>query len=251
MSRITFTPLASWLGFCADCPEERPLLLTVRGSRGLRSWWDGSGPEDQSLAYTCLVCGRVEHVPPTEAEDLAYDLTLARWPDYELFAAADPEVEVEVSDRLAAALELSHLAYAERLMVPEAEVGPPVRLTLEEVALAKQVLATAQAQAALDAAATVVPGAPELPVASEMPVVADPLGGDLLFEPDLNEALPAEPLPAEALPAEPLPASELAAATSEEPVPTARVPAQRSNVTVVTVLAAPPSATALPQLKVA
>lgn len=73
---------ASWTGYCASCAADRPLLLVARGPRGLLAWVNGVGPEDRSLSYCCGVCGRVEYVPRTEAEDRAYDLTLPRWPDW-------------------------------------------------------------------------------------------------------------------------------------------------------------------------
>jgi hypothetical protein len=46
------------------------------------AWLAGVGPEDRALSYSCLVCGRVEHVPPTEAEDAEYEATLPTWPDW-------------------------------------------------------------------------------------------------------------------------------------------------------------------------
>jgi hypothetical protein len=87
--------LTRWTGFCASCPEERPLLLLSTGPHGLRAWLSGAGPEDRTLSYTCAVCGRSEHVPATEAEDAAYDAGLGRWLDWveepELVAtAAEP-----------------------------------------------------------------------------------------------------------------------------------------------------------------
>ena len=76
-----YFPLASWDGFCASCDTEQPLVLVEHGPRGLRAWLAGVGPEDRSLSYCCLVCGRNEHVPLTEEEDEEYDASLARWPD--------------------------------------------------------------------------------------------------------------------------------------------------------------------------
>ena len=75
--------LARWTGFCASCPEESTLLLVAAGPHGLRGWLAGGGPEDRTLSYVCAVCGRVEHVPATEAEDELYDASLLRWPDWE------------------------------------------------------------------------------------------------------------------------------------------------------------------------
>jgi hypothetical protein len=74
-------PLAHYDGFCAPCETERPLVLVEHGQRGLRAWLSGIGPEDRTLSYCCLVCGRNEHVPLTEAEDALYDATLPTWPD--------------------------------------------------------------------------------------------------------------------------------------------------------------------------
>ena len=74
--------LATWEGFCASCDAERPLMLVEHGPRGLRAWLSGAGPEDRELSYACGLCGRVEQVPLTEAEDAEYDRTLLRWPDW-------------------------------------------------------------------------------------------------------------------------------------------------------------------------
>jgi hypothetical protein len=74
--------LARWTGFCASCPEERPLLLVSTGPHGLSGWLSGAGPEDRRLSYSCGVCGRSEHVPDTEVADAVYDGTLLRWPDW-------------------------------------------------------------------------------------------------------------------------------------------------------------------------
>jgi hypothetical protein len=52
-----------------------------RGARGIRAWLSGMSHHDRSLSYTCLVCGRVEQVPLTDAEDAEYEATLETWPD--------------------------------------------------------------------------------------------------------------------------------------------------------------------------
>lgn len=82
--------LTRYAGYCAGCAAERPLALVEVGPRGVRAWLAGVGPEDRALSYCCQVCGRNEHVPLTEAEDAAYDVTLARWPDFPL--ALRPQV---------------------------------------------------------------------------------------------------------------------------------------------------------------
>lgn len=82
--------LTRWNGYCAGCATERPLALVEAGPRGLRAWLAGIGPDDRALSYCCGVCGRVEHVPLTEAEDAEHDATLPRWPDLDLTAPAVP-----------------------------------------------------------------------------------------------------------------------------------------------------------------
>ena len=75
--------LTRWTGFCASCPDERPLLLVSHGPHGFRAWLSGAGVEDRTLSYSCGVCGRSEAVPATEAEDDLYDASLARWTDWD------------------------------------------------------------------------------------------------------------------------------------------------------------------------
>jgi hypothetical protein len=74
--------LAHHDGYCVSCDTEQPLVVMERGARGLRAWLSGISHADRTLSYTCLVCGRVEHVPLTEAEDLEYAATLPTWPDW-------------------------------------------------------------------------------------------------------------------------------------------------------------------------
>jgi hypothetical protein len=78
----TYRVITSWTGFCASCPAEQPLLLVSHGPHGVRGWLSGAGHDDRTLSYACSVCGRVEFVPATEEEDVDYDATLARWPDW-------------------------------------------------------------------------------------------------------------------------------------------------------------------------
>jgi hypothetical protein len=92
----TFATVASYDGYCASCDTERPLVLQTQGAHGFRAWLSGVGLEDRELTYTCRVCGRVEHVPHTEAEDDAYAATLATWPDWMPVAPQPVEVPVEV-----------------------------------------------------------------------------------------------------------------------------------------------------------
>jgi hypothetical protein len=111
--------LTSWTGFCASCPEERPLLLVSTGQHGLRAWLSGAGPEDRSLSYACSVCGRTEHVPATEAEDAVYDATLIRYPDW----VEEPMVAV-LTEEPAATDDLFGLAAAWLAADPVPELAP-------------------------------------------------------------------------------------------------------------------------------
>jgi hypothetical protein len=74
--------LARYDGYCVSCDREQPLVLMERGARGIRAWLSGMSHHDRSLSYTCLVCGRVELVPLTDAEDVEYEATLSTWPDW-------------------------------------------------------------------------------------------------------------------------------------------------------------------------
>jgi len=77
----SYAALARFDGFCGGCDDVRSLVVLERGPRGVRAWLDGVGPEDRELSYTCCACGREEHVPQTEEEDIEYDATLPTWPD--------------------------------------------------------------------------------------------------------------------------------------------------------------------------
>lgn len=78
----TYVTVAEHDGYCARCDVERPLVIQSHGAHGLRAWLAGIGWEDRALSYTCRVCGQVEHVPLTEAEDDEYAATLVSWPDW-------------------------------------------------------------------------------------------------------------------------------------------------------------------------
>ena len=101
-----YFPLTTFEGYCASCETERPLLVIEHGARGFRAWLAGSGHEDRTLSHTCRVCGRNEHVPLTEAEDEAYDLTLRRWPDTFLLDAPTLELQWEAPAALAQAAQV-------------------------------------------------------------------------------------------------------------------------------------------------
>jgi hypothetical protein len=77
-----YLPIAHHDGYCAGCHDERPLVVMEHGPRGLRAWLAGLGAEDRELSYCCLLCGRTEHVPHTEAEDAEYEATLVTWHDW-------------------------------------------------------------------------------------------------------------------------------------------------------------------------
>ncbi len=52
-----------WDGFCLPCgSEERPLVLTWSGRKGLRAWLAGEGWHDGELRLTCACCGGVDVV---------------------------------------------------------------------------------------------------------------------------------------------------------------------------------------------
>lgn len=77
----SYAALARFDGFCVGCDDVRSLVVLERGPRGVRAWLDGVGAEDRELSYTCCACGREEHVPQSEDEDIEYDATLPTWPD--------------------------------------------------------------------------------------------------------------------------------------------------------------------------
>lgn len=91
-SPLSFATVASYDGYCVRCDGERPLVVQTRGAHGFRAWLAGVGLEDRDLSYTCRVCGQVEHVPHTQAEDDEYAATLPTWPDLPVpVVAALPE----------------------------------------------------------------------------------------------------------------------------------------------------------------
>lgn len=128
-----YFPLAWYAGYCATCDTEQPLVLVEHGPRGLRAWLSGTGPEDRDLSYTCRVCGRVEHVPLTEAEDDEYAATLLTWPDTFLEAAAAVPTVVQP----AAVVEDDVYAVAARTLLAAPPV-PPRRPTLRVITLPEQ-----------------------------------------------------------------------------------------------------------------
>ena len=150
--------LARWTGFCASCPEERPLLLVSTGPHGLRAWLSGAGPEDRALAYACAVCGRTEHVPATEAEDAVYDASLRRWPDWveehvdTLVAAPAAElIEPVVTDDLFGLA----AAWLAADPVPEPAAPAPVAVPAPRLGAVRVVTLPAQRVSATDLVAAV------------------------------------------------------------------------------------------------
>jgi hypothetical protein len=119
-----YVSLAHYDGYCVCCDSQQPLVLMERGARGVRAWLAGVSHLDRSLSYTCLVCGRVEPVPLTEAEDVEYDATFATWPDWspvvqpvaEQVVLAEPivvaagDVYAQAAQRLAEAAVMVHLS---------------------------------------------------------------------------------------------------------------------------------------------
>lgn len=61
-----------WTGFCLPCAsEDRPLVLTWTGRRGLRAWLAGDTWSDGTLLLTCTTCGGTDPVgwaPEAEPE---------------------------------------------------------------------------------------------------------------------------------------------------------------------------------------
>ena len=101
--------IARWTGFCASCPDERPLLLVSHGPHGFRGWLSGAGVEDRTLSYSCGVCGRTEPVPATEAEDDLYDAALPRWSDWDELVTAPVPVPVAVPAARIGRVQIVHL----------------------------------------------------------------------------------------------------------------------------------------------
>ena len=95
-----YLTVATYDGYCSSCDDVRPLAVLEHGPRGLRAWLAGHGPEDRALSYTCLLCGRCEQVPLTDAEDQEYAATLPTWPDWNpvLQPKAVPPILVAAGD---------------------------------------------------------------------------------------------------------------------------------------------------------
>jgi hypothetical protein len=115
--------LTRWTGFCASCPDERPLLLVSHGPHGFRAWLSGAGAEDRALSYSCGVCGRTEPVPATEAEDDLYDASLARWTDW------DELVTVPMPMPLPTPMPATRLGRVQIVTLPVQRVSPTDLLT--------------------------------------------------------------------------------------------------------------------------
>lgn len=136
----SFAVVARWSGFCRPCGTERPLVLTELGPHGVRAWLAGYDAEDRALSYCCEVCGTVEHVPATEALDLAYDRTLPRWPDLVVPAPWAPVVAAEtLEDPVAAQAVVAPLPAQ---VVPHADVPAARVLTIRTAVPVRRVDAT-------------------------------------------------------------------------------------------------------------
>jgi len=62
--------VASWDGYCLPCGrDDRPLVLTRSGAKGVRAWVAGIDDEERTLLLTCRVCGQWQVVPPNEEDD--------------------------------------------------------------------------------------------------------------------------------------------------------------------------------------
>ena len=135
--------LARWEGFCLPCgSEQRPLLLTWQGRRGLRAWLAGDGFTDGLLRLTCGCCGGVDVVgwedePDTllAHEDLSEPATVPRarrraGPLLPVVAAPVREVHVaDVMAEIAALQDGPTGPPAEAPDVDEAQVAEPPVVT--------------------------------------------------------------------------------------------------------------------------
>ena len=62
--------VASWDGFCLPCGrDDRPLVLTRSGARGVRAWIAGIDDDERILLLTCQICGEWQVVPLLEQDD--------------------------------------------------------------------------------------------------------------------------------------------------------------------------------------
>lgn len=139
----TYVTVAEHDGYCVRCDTERPLVIQSHGGHGLRAWLAGVGPEDRELSYTCRVCGQLEHVPLTDAEDDEYAATLPTWPDWTpvqipVLAQVPEPIEVPAGDVFA--LAATRLALVRTIPAPRKPVVrmitlPGARVAATDVAL--------------------------------------------------------------------------------------------------------------------
>ena len=97
-----------WQGFFLPCgAEDRPLVLTWTGQRGLRAWLGGHGWTDGRLRLTCACCGGVDVVGwEDEPEPVLAAQPVARVLDLDVPAQRAPAPRAAADDD---ALDLLHL----------------------------------------------------------------------------------------------------------------------------------------------